>query len=298
MHNVLMPESTKQNNKAKMILQHLFEAWGSWRAKMPWKVPGMPTAIENIILWLSSESLGHLLCQTGEAAWLSEGWPASMYKHDMKLLVSAIEKPKEAYPVNGHPNQPLWEELALFEQGYDNPHESYNNASWKGVLNSLILTISSSHVTTTKPVEKIADVASKGWLGGLVVRHPSASGKTQVRSLVWPVFSVQKYLDQFLFFEASKQGLFPAWIKPVDTEPPPLLFTRVYEKIDLVLLNCLICLIMNHKLADYSTMKSNIVLTYKDMAHTNAYSLIHGLQFLVFVFQYYGLVLDLLVLGL
>lgn len=40
------------------------------------------------------------------------------------------------------------------------------------------------------------------------------------------------------------------------------------------------------------------VLTYKDMAHTNAYGLIRGLQFSAFVFQYYGLVLDLLILGL
>ena len=35
-----------------------------------------------------------------------------------------------------------------------------------------------------------------------------------------------------------------------------------------------------------------------DMAHTNAYGLIRGLQFSAFVFQYYGLVLDLLILGL
>ena len=42
MHDILdmMPESIKQN-KSKTILQHLSEAW---------KVPGMPTAIENIIL--------------------------------------------------------------------------------------------------------------------------------------------------------------------------------------------------------------------------------------------------------
>jgi pre-mRNA-processing factor 8 len=31
------------------------------------------------------------------------------------------------------------------------------------------------------------------------------------------------YLDQFLFFEADKRGLFPTWIKPADTELPPLL---------------------------------------------------------------------------
>jgi pre-mRNA-processing factor 8 len=34
------------------------------------------------------------------------------------------------------------------------------------------------------------------------------------------------------------------------------------------------------------------------MAHTNAFGLIRGLQFSAFVFQYYGLVLDLLILGL
>ena len=34
------------------------------------------------------------------------------------------------------------------------------------------------------------------------------------------------------------------------------------------------------------------------MMHTNSYGLVRGLQFASFVFQYYGLVLDLLLLGL
>ena len=41
-----------------------------------------------------------------------------------------------------------------------------------------------------------------------------------------------------------------------------------------------------------------MVISYKDMSHTNSYGLIRGLQFASFVTQYYGLVLDLLVLGL
>ena len=51
MHDILdmTPEPIKQN-KAKMILQHLSEAWRCWKANIPWKVLGMPTAIENIIL--------------------------------------------------------------------------------------------------------------------------------------------------------------------------------------------------------------------------------------------------------
>src|SRR3984957_6316834 len=135
------------------------------------------------------------------------------------------------------------------------------------------------------------------------------------------------YLDQFLFFEADKRHLFPAWIKPADTEPPPLLvykwcqginnltdiwvskdgecnvmmetqFSRVYEKMDLTLLNRLLRLILDHNIADYMSAKNNVVLNYKDMNHTNSYGLIRGLQFASFIFQYYGLVLDLLVLGL
>jgi len=51
MHDILdvTPESIKQN-KAKAIIQHLSEVWRCWKANIPWKVPGMQTAIENIIL--------------------------------------------------------------------------------------------------------------------------------------------------------------------------------------------------------------------------------------------------------
>lgn len=74
------------------------------------------------------------------------------------------------------------------------------------------------------------------------------------------------YLDQYLWFEADKRCLFPNWVKPADTEPPPLLvykwshginnlanvwetangecvvlmqseFEKMYEKIDLTLMN-------------------------------------------------------------
>lgn len=40
------------------------------------------------------------------------------------------------------------------------------------------------------------------------------------------------------------------------------------------------------------------MISYKDMAHTNSYGIIRGLQFASFITQYYGLVLDLLLLGL
>uniref|UniRef100_A0A1I8B091 PROCN domain-containing protein n=1 Tax=Meloidogyne hapla TaxID=6305 RepID=A0A1I8B091_MELHA len=51
MHDILvmMPEGIKQN-KARVILQHLSEAWRCWKANIPWKVPGLPTPVENMIL--------------------------------------------------------------------------------------------------------------------------------------------------------------------------------------------------------------------------------------------------------
>jgi len=73
---------------------------------------------------------------------------------------------------------------------------------------------------------------------------------------------------------------------------------KVYEKVDITLLNKLLRLIMDWNLADYITTKNNIVINYKDMNHTNSYGIIHGLQFTSFIFQYYGLILDLSILGL
>jgi pre-mRNA-processing factor 8 len=44
--------------------------------------------------------------------------------------------------------------------------------------------------------------------------------------------------------------------------------------------------------------KNNVYdINYKDMAHTNKYGLIRALQFASFIVQYYGLALDLMVLG-
>lgn len=57
-------------------------------------------------------------------------------------------------------------------------------------------------------------------------------------------------------------------------------------------------MVLDHNIADYVTAKNNVVLSYKDMSHTNSYGLIRGLQFASFVVQYFGLVLDLLLLGL
>jgi pre-mRNA-processing factor 8 len=229
-------------------------------------------------------------------------FPPLSYKHDTKLLILALEHLKEVYAGAARMNQMQREELGLIEQAYDNPHEALSRIK--------------RHLLTQRAFKEVA------------------VDFLDLYSHLIPIYEIEPlekitdaYLDQYLFYEADKRHLFPSWIKPADAEPPPLLVYKwcqginnlheiwntehgecvvlmestldhVYEKIDLTLLNRLLRLIVDHNIADYMTGKNNIVLSFKDMMHTNTYGLIRGLQFASFIFQYYGLVLDLLLLGL
>lgn len=229
-------------------------------------------------------------------------FPPLSYKHDTKLLVLALENLKESFNSNSRLNSSQREELALIEQAYDNPHECLAR------IKKLLL---------TQRIFKEAGLEMVDFYSHLI---PSYS--------IDPLEKItDAYLDQYLWYEADKRKLFPNWIKPSDDEIPPLLvykwcqginnlsdvwnvsqgqcnvlmetnLNRMSEKIDLTLLNRLLRLIMDPNLADYITSKNNISLTYKDMNHVNQYGMILGLQFSSFVFQFYGLVIDLLILGL
>ena len=360
----MMPEGIRQN-KVNTVLQHLSEAWRCWKSNIPWKVPGLPAPIENIILryvkskadwWISvahynrerirrgatvdktvaKKNLGRLTrlwlkseqerqhnymkdgpyvsseeavaIYTTTVHWLESRkfspipFPSVSYKHDTKILILALERLREAYSVKGRLNQNQREELALIEQAYDSPGTTLarikrfllTQRAFKEVGIDMNDNYSSINpVYDIEPIEKITDA----------------------------------YLDQYLWYQADTRHLFPSWVKPSDSEVPPLLtykwaqginnltnvwetsegecnvmietqLSKVYEKIDLTLLNRLLRLIMDHNLADYITSKNNVQLNYKDMNHTNSYGMIRGLQFSGFVFQYYGLVIDLLLLGL
>ncbi|KAI6190216.1 WD repeat-containing protein 48-like protein [Aphelenchoides bicaudatus] len=366
MHDILdmMPEGIKQN-KARVILQHLSEAWRCWKANIPWKVPNLPTPVENMILryvkakadwWTNSahynrervrrgatvdktvvkKNLGRLTrlylkseqerqhnylkdgpyvsaeeaiaIYTTTVHWLESRrfspipFPPLSYKHDTKLLILALERLKEAYSVKNRLNQSQREEMALIEQAYDNPHEALSRIkrhmltmrSFKEVnIEFMDLYSHLIPVYDIEPLEKVTDA----------------------------------YLDQYLHYEADKRRLFPAWIKPSDSEPPPLLvykwcqginnlqnvwetkegecnvmmqskLEKIYEKMDLTLLNQLLRLIVDHNIADYISAKNNVTINFKDMNHVNSFGIIRGLQFASFVVQFYGLVLDLLILGL
>eukprot|EP00746_Dinoflagellata_sp_MGD_P153981 gnl/MRDRNA2_/MRDRNA2_84578_c0_seq1.p1 gnl/MRDRNA2_/MRDRNA2_84578_c0~~gnl/MRDRNA2_/MRDRNA2_84578_c0_seq1.p1 ORF type:complete len:2332 (+),score=9.13 gnl/MRDRNA2_/MRDRNA2_84578_c0_seq1:810-6998(+) len=367
MHDIIdmMPEGVRQN-KAKVILQHLSEAWRCWKANIPWKVHNLPAPIENMILryvkqkadWWTNvahynrerirrgatvdktvvkKNLGRLtrlylkaeqerqtnylkdgpyltpeealLVYTTVVHWLEARryqtipFPSVNYKHDTKILILSLEKLKELYVViSGRLNQWQKEELGLVEQAYDNPHECLtrikrhliSQRSFKEIkIEFLDLYSHLVPISEIEPIEKITDA----------------------------------YLDQYIWFEANRRNLFPNWVKPSDNEPVPLLvykwchginncrevwdtthgkcsvmlefeLKKLCQKMDLTLINRLLRLIVDQNLADYMTGKNNVVVSYKDMSHTNSYGIVRGLQFASFIIQYYGLIIDLLLLGL
>merc|ERR1711871_1569995 len=366
MHDILdmMPEGVRAN-KARTILQHLSEGWRCWKANIPWKVPGMPGPVENMILryikskadWytniahynrerikrgatvdktVAKKNLGRLTrlwlkaeqerqhnylkdgpyvsaeeavaIYTTTVHWLESRkfshipFPPLSYKHDTKLLILALERLKESYSGNNRLNQQQREELGLIEQAYDNPHEALSRVK--------------RHLLTQRAFKEVG-VQFMDLYSHLIPCYD-----------VEPLEKItDAYLDQYLWYEADKRHLFPSWIKPSDSEPPPLLAYKwcqgvnnlhnvwntdngecvvllqsklemVYEKMDLTILNRLLRLILDHNIADYMTSKNNVVIAFKDMMHTNKYGLVRGLQFASFVFQYYGLILALLLLGL
>jgi pre-mRNA-processing factor 8 len=366
MHDILdmMPEGIR-GNKAKVILQHMSEAFRCWKANVPWKVPGMPEAVENMILryvkskadwwtniahynrerikrggtvdktvvrknlgrltrlWLKSEQERQhnylkdgpyvsteeaVAIYTTTVHWLEARrfspipFPPLSYKHDTKLLVLSLERLKENFSLASKLNSMQREELGLIEQAYDNPHETLARIK--------------RHLLTLRTFKEVSIEFN------------------DLYSHLLPVYEIEPlekitdaYLDQYLWYEADKRGLFPNWVKPSDTEPSPLLvykwcqgvnnlkdvwatgegetvvlmqttLEQVYDKMDLTLVNRLLRLVVDHNIADYMTAKNNVVVSFKDMLHTNTYGMVRGLQFASFLFQYYGLVIDLLLLGL
>ena len=60
-------------------------------------------------------------------------------------------------------------------------------------------------------------------------------------------------------------------------------YEKLYEKIDLTLLNRLLRLIVDHNIADYMTAKNNVVINYKVTFPVQTVNLLHNLSIQIFV---------------
>eukprot|EP00166_Cyanidium_caldarium_P001792 ctg_1928.g546 len=136
------------------------------------------------------------------------------------------------------------------------------------------------------------------------------------------------FVDQYLWREASRRQLFPVWMQPADDALPPVQvhrlceriaaqapvwwpkavpeevsapagqhactamvqvhLTQLAERVELVFLNRLLRLIVDEALADYLTAKCNVMMSFKDMQHTNSVGVPLGLAFAGFLLQWYA----------
>ena len=106
--------------------------------------------------------------------------------------------PSLLFSVKSRLNQSQREELGLIEQAYDNPHEALSRIK--------------RHLLTQRAFKEVG-IEFMDLYSHLIPVHD-----------VEPLEKItDAYLDQYLWYEADKRRLFPPWIKPADTEPPPLL---------------------------------------------------------------------------
>ncbi|NWH82768.1 PRP8 factor, partial [Piaya cayana] len=272
MHDILdmMPEGIKQN-KARTILQHLSEAWRCWKANIPWKVPGLPTPIENMILRYVK----------AKADWWTN---TAHYNRERIRRGATVDK-------------------TVCKKNLGRLTRLYLKAEQERQHNYLKVLLSSPGLPKLVPFSQ-----KKLSLVMLVLCGPEAEKLDVTQNLL--ISCAQKDASALknavsgnlmsLFVFSGINNLQDVW-ETSEGECNVMLesrFEKMYEKIDLTLLNRLLRLIVDHNIADYMTAKNNVVINYKDMNHTNSYGIIRGLQFASFIVQYYGLVMDLLVLGL
>ncbi|GER42713.1 pre-mRNA-processing-splicing factor 8 [Striga asiatica] len=304
-----------RENKARTILQHLSEAWRCWKANIPWKVPGLPDPIENMILryakskadWWTNvahynrdhirrgATVDKTVCRKNHGR-LTRLWlKAEQERQHNYLKDGPYVTPEEAvaiYTTTVHwlesrkfspiPFPPLLnqlqkEELSLIEQAYDSPHEA--------------LTRIKRHLLTQCAFEEVGNEFMD--LYSYLIPVNEIEPLEQI---------IDAYLDQYLWYEGDKRHLFPNWIKPADSEPPPLLvykWCQGMNNLQGIWDTCEgQCVVMLQTKFENFFEKIDLTLLNRDMSHTNSYGLIRGLQFSSFIVQYYGLVFDLLLLGL
>ncbi|RNC30693.1 putative U5 snRNA-associated splicing factor, partial [Trypanosoma cruzi] len=154
-------------------------------------------------------------------------------------------------------------------------------------------------------------------------------------STLYPIYNVvpseklvDSFLDQYLWYEAmDQQRLFPNWVKPSDMEPVPVLLYKwcqgindspglwdvtrdestvllhanledsFYDNVDWNLFRPLLEMVMDKTLVEYIVSRHDVVVEFKDMSYQCRKGLLRGFMFSSFLSQYWGLVVDVLLLG-
>jgi hypothetical protein len=119
-------------------------------------------------------------------------------RNEKELLVKSLDRLRQQHNVANRLTQDQREEQKRIEDAYDAPQEA---------LNKIRHSLAKTRIFKPVKVEFMDGYA-----------------------LLAPVYSIDPaekmtdaFLDSYLWYEGSRKGLFPNWVKPADTEPPPML---------------------------------------------------------------------------
>jgi pre-mRNA-processing factor 8 len=262
MHDVIdaMPEGIKQN-KARIILQHLSQAWRCWKANIPWKVPDMPVPVENMIhryvkskadWWTNVAHYNRERIRRG--ATVDKTVCRKNHGRLTRLWLKAEQERQHNYMKDG-PYVTYEEAVAMYTttvhwlESRKFSHIPFPPLSYKHDTKLLILALErlkESYSATVRLnqlqreelglIEQAYDNPHEAL--SRIKRHLLTQRAFKevgiefmdLYSYCVPVYEIEPlekitdaYLDQYLWYEGDKRRLFPNWIKPADLEPPPLL---------------------------------------------------------------------------
>lgn len=262
MHDIMemMPVSVR-GSKVQTIMQHLSEAWRCWKSNTPWKVPGLPVPLENMILryvkskadwWTNVAHFNRERIRRG--ATVDKTIVKKNQGRLARLWLKAEQDRQQNYLKDGpyvssdeavamYTTMVHWLESRRFSP-IPFPPLSYKH-------DTKLLTLALERLKEQYTMAARLDQSQREELGlveaaynnphealSRIKRHLLKQRTFKETTIDFmdnfdhlvPVHFVEPlekitdaYLDQYLWYEADKRKLFPNWVKPADAEPPPLL---------------------------------------------------------------------------
>mmetsp|Transcript_33282 Transcript_33282/g.109108 ORF Transcript_33282/g.109108 Transcript_33282/m.109108 type:complete len:2380 (-) Transcript_33282:160-7299(-) len=262
MHDIIdmMPEGVRAN-KARTILQHLSEAWRCWKANIPWKVPGLPAPIENMILryvkskadwWTNATYYNRERIRRG--ATVDKTTCKKNLGRLTRLWLKAEQERQHNYLkdgpyVSGEEAVAIYTTTVHWLESRKFTPIPFPPLNYKHDTKLLILAL--ERLKEQYTVQTRLNQSQREELGlveqaydnphealSRIKRHLLTQRAFKEVSIEFqdmyshltPCYEIEPlekitdaYLDQYLWYEGDHRHLFPNWIKPADTEPAPLL---------------------------------------------------------------------------
>lgn len=265
LHDILdvIPESLRKS-KAKVVMEHLGEAWRCWKANIPWDVEGMPGPIKKIIEryiearaehWTRVAHLNRERIRAGKV--VDKAVARKNLGRLTRLWMRAEQERQDSYANNGPYLDPedavvMYKTMANFlrERNFNGvimfPPASSNDTkllllALEGLRDgyNMMGRLSNTQREELTLIEQAYDLPHEALSGikrALMSQRVFKNIEVSLldfHSHVSPVYQVDMsekivdaYLDQYLWYEAERRQLFPEWLKPSDDEVTPIMVRK------------------------------------------------------------------------